>query len=513
MIIQPARPLFSPAVPVRAASSSEGAPRDEVAGPGLAGATRLLTRPETGSPLASWRVELGQGYFYSSERYAGPAPILQEGRIYVGDTRSYRQLSTADGSQGWKIELDPQESFKAGDPIIAGRQGELICLKYNFELSSATSRDGYIGIDARSGQVRFKTRTHHPHTPPQTDARGNLYYGTFSGRIVKIDPVTGDETVLNRTSPTDNILQHSVRPDGVIWYSGTVAREVRRLDGAEEKVIPLRGIMAAYGSAQMTPDGGLLCLSRSFDDKEQYLTSISPEGEFRWCEKVGEGECRYTVSADGGAVVLQVGSQERPAELRRFGPDGQPGWTFKLEDPELHSGWYWGNAWMQGRPNGDTLVIEKDAAKIVCLGPDGREKWRRQPEAFPHSAYWPQFSFTPQEKLHIVNRGGLERLDLLTGRRELQYCNQRGFLRRWNESGEVTVDRPLLPEKLHLSGLAIQGEGDRIYSFDRQAAFLAVDLCERGPAVPEVAPAGQIGELKGYLNVGGVLVPRRRPRA
>lgn len=499
-------PLFRQAPVNPPAPAPASAPAEPVDGVGPAVDLRTASRVLAGSTGAlkpAWRVEFPDGFFYSSENYGGPAPVRDNhGFLYAGDSRCFRRLSPDSGSADWEVRLPEGHEFRSGDPVVAGRESELLVLPYRRETGPATSKDGFCAVDVRTGQVRFMTRGDHPITGARADAAGNLYYGTITGSVVKVDP-SGQETLLNQPRGfRPNILDVKVRPDGVAWWSPPISSALHRTDGLLDEEIPLQGQLSYPSSTQLAADGGVLCLT-SLEDS-QVLHRITPDGEVAWTAAV---PCRYgpwTAMPDGGAAVMIPGT---PARVVRFGPDGAPAWEFPLADPALRSG----NSWSDGRlvalPQGDLVLIDPNRATMLCLGSHGAEKWRNLPEEFPHDAYWPLFSFT-DEKVYVTNRGGVRRVDLQTGTCDLQYCRDRQFMRRGEERLPLTGDLP------RIAGNVVEGATGELYTFDRDAGFMKLELPQVGvqEEIRKAAAALAAGEISlsdSHVNIGGITLPVR----
>ena len=89
----------------------------------------------------------------------------------------------------------------------------------------------------------------------------------------------------------------------------------------------------------------------------------------------------------------------------------------------------------------------------------------------------------------------------------MQYCRDRQFLKRREERVALAGDLP------YLSGSVIP-VGESLYSFDRQAGFLKLELPAVGrerlekalrEAPPE--PAGEIRLEGGFVKIDGVVLP------
>lgn len=425
----------------------------------------------------------------------GPGMSLDGENLYAGSFTRFQQMRQSDGQVSWSYDLPGREKFQASPTVQAGAGGELICLGFYQERDREVAvQGGVVALEAATGKVRFKTAGAIP-VAMQADAAGNLIYSTQKGDLVRVDP-SGNSTTLLHTA--EFRLPFMVEPDGTVLAADGAT--VHRRDGLLESTETLPGPVT-----EMQP--GRLCATFQ-PDRSRKLCKLDAEGRLQWTAAMPDGS-RWQSCPDGGAVIAE------PDRLRRVGPDGSPGWSLPLEAR------HWQSAVLQVLPNGDTLLYSVDRQGALCLDPEGRQRWSREGAHAPSNLSFfdhDRLSLTPDDRLLILGRRGLERVDLATGRPDWHYDPKGGTLKRWDAEGNPLVDRAIAPHGPRPDCLALQGNADRIYTYDANGfGLMALAPPEAGEQAADVMRqagprqfGGQVQERHSYVNVGGVMVPRRR---
>lgn len=425
----------------------------------------------------------------------GPGMSLDGQHLYAGSFERFQQMRQSDGQVQWGYELPNREKFQASPTVQAGAQGELICLGFYQQRDREVAvQGGVVALEASTGKLRFKTSGAIP-VELQADAAGNLIYSTQKGDLVRVDPAGNSQVLLHSG---EFRLPFLVEPDGAVLAADGAT--VHRRDGLLESTENLPGPVM-----DIRPGG----LCETFQpDRSRKLCKLNAEGRLQWTADMPD-RSRWQPCPDGGAVIAE------PGVLRRVGPDGSPGWSLPLEAT------HWQSAVLQVLPNGDTLLYSVDRQGALCLDPEGRERWSRPGAPAPSMLSFfdhDRLSLTPDNRLLILGRAGLERVDLATGRPDWHYDPERGSLKRWDPEGNLVIDRAIARHGPRPRCLALQGNPDRIYAYDsNNFGLMALAPPEEGEQAADVVRqagarqvGGQVQERQSYVNVGGVMVPRRR---
>lgn len=286
---------------------------------------------------------------------AGKAPVVVDGRLYVGtsdDEPALVALDAATGSETWRTTFEKGVGFPdaaaavAGDVVLAPFEGVLA------------------GVDAASGEVRWRRRLGDGVTAPVV-ADGTAYAGVGrEGTVVAVDPASGQ--VAWEQSVGEYVPATVAVADGTVFAlagdeeSGTlVALDAGTGEGRWTENVdrqPRTRPVLADGAVYLADEAGLRSFTRDagarFDftfDADAEAARYSRGGS---APAVADGTV-YVGAPDGHLYAVDAATGERE-------------WAF----------WTWNG--VSGDPvvAGDTVYVASDDTFVYALdAADGARRW------------------------------------------------------------------------------------------------------------------------------------------
>ena len=281
----------------------------------------------------------------------------------------------------------------------------------------------YRFFDSVEEVFRYRTPTARGIFSVDLDSEGNIYYGSDSNEVRKLDPEGNEVWVFEGHS--SRVRAVAVDSNGYV-YSGSSDNTVRKIDPDGKEVWAFTGHTDLVRAVAVDSEGYVY--SGSWDNT---VRKISPEGEEVWVF-TGHSDWVYTVAVDSNGHVYS-GSADNT--LRKISPSGNEVWSFtghsdsvravavdsqgyvysggvdetvRKIDPEGNE--VWGHSFHSNTVGGIAVdpygnVYASHSLRTFKIDPDGNEMWMHREgsvvtsqdvtldsEGYVYVAYWSSHS-------------------------------------------------------------------------------------------------------------------------
>jgi len=473
------------------------------------------------SPVETlWKME-PDGFRLERGTYHGPAPLMSDASIFKGDQTTYRRINQVSGQPEWEFKLGKNEEFVNCKPVIT-KENLLGLLYHHYE--NPHTHEGAVSrvlvLDTKTGKEVFRTDgSDQLYDGIHTDGQGNIYCSTVvKHQVLRVSP-SGEAEVLGEFGQGSYrfLCDMKVTSDGTVYYPYTNSNRMVRLKNGRERESVVDGTIDKFHPLD---NGKVVVLSRYCQDRENpsMVTCLGKMGKPLWKKPVREEFAYMTVADDGTTFILhnkrkyKGDSEPGYTAIECVKPDGKTAWTHEVTDPELNDSWPWFGSHMRVSPTGDLLVMAPQEGKVFCLDPGGNKKWHFAPE------YWAsigvQYSITKDEKMFVLHNGSMAKLDLATGKTELEYNRGDDTLTRYREGADPEVTKLNSADGLHFQGIVLERDDHHLFTFDEEGRFCALELPTPGRDQEENdgeihagSAADKVEVIDDYIVIDGVMMP------
>jgi outer membrane protein assembly factor BamB len=273
--------------------------------------------------------------------YGPPAFDAETGRIYFGATDKKLYALDARGLFLWAFETGDNVASR---PVVAG----------NTVIFGAENRNVY-GLDARTGEERWKVGTGGPVVSSPALADGVVVIGSDDGAVYGLDPATGDRKWLYLAKGP---VEAPVTADNGVAYVASRSGELTALDASTGKEIWSSSPGDVLRTAPAVNETGVFVV----DDSHNLLAFDRQTGKKLWEVPNVSYVGPPLVVGDGLMVARSDGSIQRldPDGERREGWDGAAAGNPIDGDPTFSIG---------PTAGGGAVWAATDTAAVLRLGP------------------------------------------------------------------------------------------------------------------------------------------------
>jgi outer membrane protein assembly factor BamB len=459
-----------------------------------------------------WKTKVSEAEAMDNGIYRGPVPFKSSTSLFMGDKKSYKRIDQKTGLTEWEFKLKNGEEFVCCRPVVT--KDNLICIRYQFQDGQIKDRKGLCVIDAKNGKeiVRYNGRDE-IYDEIETDGKGNIYFATVcTQKLIRMSP-GGEMKVLNKPEQGKDefLCAMKVTSDGTVYYPMLNSDTMVRIRHGREKRFTVDGTIDKFYPLE---NGQIIVKSYKYKDPDcnQVVTCFDARGEKTWEKRLKETSSDIATAPDGRAYIMHFGNwmkfaPKAPCAVECIAPDGTQQWSFEFKDPQISDSTPWSYGTLRVGPQGELVILGKNEGHALCLNPDGTEKWRFIPDGYIAR---PQYSFTHDNKLYMLHGGSMEKLDLTTGKREIEYSAYGKTFTRYGENGESKAVLLKDENVVHFQGLVLQNDEDHVFSFDDRGNFCAYELpgADDGEDEEESGnPVSAIEVIDDFVNIGGVILP------
>jgi len=464
-----------------------------------------------------WSLKTEDINFLNGGAYCGPVPLKTATSLFIGDGHNYRRINQGTGSAEWEFKLDADDSFVKYDPVVT--KDGLICLRYDHGFIRKSdgwkdSAESVVVLDSQSGKERFRyAEKTGIYDRVDTDSNGNFYFATIKDQ--KLYCVGPDGTMKQLNNPEKGkeefLCDFKVTGDGTVFYPHLNSNTMVRLKNGRETTFKVEG----KNICKFHPlDNGQVIVISDTDNNNpdrEVVTCYTGTGKKVWEKRVEKRFSNITVAPDGKMFLMRHGDSTTPSILECLAPDGASQWQFSFDDPAIRSNFNLLDCKFRVGPDGDFLVLSNRGGNVLNIRPDGTEGWK-----ITNRGNYPQYSITHDEKLYMINRGDFEKIDLKTGKTEIDYSATAHTLTRYAEGLQPEVFRSKDEDHFNFQGIILQKDEKHLFSFDENGNFCAVEL----PGTVELSDSSEeeavpvsserIEVFDDYVIIDGVLLPKAR---
>lgn len=215
-------------------------------------------------------VETGEAewtYQRDDASFAGAAPVLADGRLYLNDegNDALYGLDADTGQEAWTLPLD--SSLWAAPTVWEGTV---------YVSGGLDDTWGLHAVDAATGEVEWSYDAGYPLYEP-TVADGTVYAGAQEDQLIALDATTGDE-VWTSDAPEGSILTPPTVAGGVV-YAGSSSDAVYAIDAATGSELWSEPALDTHFATAPTVSGGVLFVTEWGSGVHAIQTSTTDSSE------------------------------------------------------------------------------------------------------------------------------------------------------------------------------------------------------------------------------------------
>lgn len=458
-----------------------------------------------------WSLKTDDANLLYNGTYCGSAPLKTENSLFVGDVHNYRRISQINGNSEWEFKLDANDSFVHYDPIVT--KDNLICLRYDHGFIRKSdgfkdSNESLVVIDAENGSEKFRyAEKTGIYDRVNTDSKGNFYFATITDQ--KLYCVSPDGTKRQLNNPEEKkeeyLCDFKVTRDGTVFYPHLNSNKMVSIKNGKETIFKVEG--KTIDEFHPLDNGQVIVISVNDikDSCREVVSCYTDTGKKIWEKRIEEDFSHITVAQDGKMYLMRHGDDkaQKPTRLECLAADGTTQWQFSFDDPEINDSFRWLDCKFRVGPDGDLLILSNRGGNLLNIKPDGTLGWK-----LSNRGNDPKYSITHDEKLYIINNGDFEKLNLKTGKAEIDYNRNSNTLTRYAEDMKPEVFRSADEDLFSFNGIILEKDENNLFTLDEKGNFCAVLLPSSVESSDEqTTPSNRIEVLDDYVIIDGLMIP------